>query len=118
MVAGIIVAAVGDELAIAHPRGHAGPGDGGDRPRWPGALSAGHLLFKRAVFGVWSTPRVVAIAALGVIAVVGGAWAPLALATAAVLVVAAVAWQDARAEHHATLPAPVDERVEEASGAS
>ena len=118
MVAGIIVAAVGDELAIAHPLGPASPETAATVLGGPALFLIGHLLFKRAVFGVWSTPRVVAIAALGVIAVVGGALAPLALATAAVLVVAAVAWQDARTGHHATLPAPADERVEEASGAS
>jgi low temperature requirement protein LtrA len=118
MVAGIIVAAVGDELAIAHPLGPASPETAATVLGGPALFLIGHLLFKRAVFGVWSTPRVVAIAALGVIAVVGGAWAPLALATAAVLVVAAVAWQDALTEHHVMLPAPADERVEEASGAS
>jgi hypothetical protein len=57
---------------------------------------AGHLLFKRAVYGVWSIPRLAAIAALGIVAVIGRDWSPLALAIMTVLIIAAVSWRDTR----------------------
>jgi low temperature requirement protein LtrA len=101
MVAGIIVTAVGDELVIAHPFGHASldtlaPVLGGSA-----LFLAGHLLFKRAVFGVWSVPRIVAIAALGIVAVIGRDWSPLVLAIVTVVIIAAVSWADMRTERSA-----------------
>jgi low temperature requirement protein LtrA len=96
MVAGIIVTAVGDELVIAHPFGHATPDTVATVLGGPALFLAGHLLFKRAVFGVWSTPRMVAIAALGIVAVIGRDWWPLALAIVTVLIIAAVSWRDTR----------------------
>ena len=94
MVAGIIVTAVGDELTITHPLGHASPETVATVLGGPALFLAGHLLFKRAVFGVWSLPRVAAIALLAAIAVIGRDWAPLLLATVALLVVASVPWWD------------------------
>jgi low temperature requirement protein LtrA len=96
MVAGIIVTAVGDELAIAHPLGHAGPEIAATVLGGPALFLAGHALFKRAIFGVTSIPRLTAIVALGVIALIGQAWAPLVLATIALVIIAGVAWWDAR----------------------
>ena len=96
MVAGIIVTAVGDELVIAHPFGHATPDTVATVLGGPALFLAGHLLFKRAVFDVWSIPRMAAIAALGIVAVIGRDWSPLALAIVTVLIIAAVSWRDTR----------------------
>jgi low temperature requirement protein LtrA len=96
MVAGIIVTAVGDELVIAHPFGHATPHTVATVLGGPALFLAGHLLFKRAVFGDWSISRLVAIAILGIIAAIGRDWAPLALSVVALLVIATVSWQDMR----------------------
>jgi low temperature requirement protein LtrA len=94
MVAGIIVTAVGDELVIAHPFGHASLDTLATVLGGPALFLAGHLLFKRAVFGVWSLSRLAAIASLGVIAFIGREWSPLALSVVALLIIAAVSWRD------------------------
>ena len=99
MVAGIIVAAAGDELVIAHPLGHASAETVATVMGGPALFLAGHLLFKRAVFGGWSAPRMAAIVMLGALALVGREWAPLALASGALVIVASVAWWDGRMEH-------------------
>jgi low temperature requirement protein LtrA len=96
MVAGIIVTAVADELVIAHPLGQATPDTVATVLGGPALFLAGHLLFKRAVFGVWSIPRGAAIAVLGIIAVIGRNWSPLTLAIVTVLIIAAVSWRDTR----------------------
>jgi len=96
MVAGIIVTAVGDELVIVHPFGHATPDTVATVLGGPALFLAGHLLFKRAVFGVWSIPRMAAIVALGIVAVIGRGWSPLAMAIVSVLIIAAVSWRDTR----------------------
>lgn len=107
MVAGIVVTAVGDELAIAHPLGHASPEIVATVLGGPALFLAGHTLFKKAVFEVVSMPRLTAIAMLGVIAVIGRDWAPLALATSALVIVAGVAWWDARTMHYDRVPANI-----------
>lgn len=104
MVAGIIVSAVGDELSIAHPLGHAGPEVLATLLGGPAIFLAGHALFKRAVFGVWSLPRLTAIVVLITIAIIGQEWPPLALATAALIVLAGVAFWDLRATHDQRSP--------------
>jgi low temperature requirement protein LtrA len=107
MVAGIIVTAVGDELVIAHPFGHATPETLATVLGGPALFLTGHLLFKRAVFGVWSMPRMAAIAALGIVAVIGRDWSPLVLAVVTVLVIAAVSWQDTRTMRSTLSGSPV-----------
>jgi low temperature requirement protein LtrA len=102
MVAGIIVTAVGDELVIAHPFGHATPDTVATVLGGPALFLVGHLLFKRAVFGDWSISRLAAIAILGIIAAVGRDWAPLALSVVALLVIATVSWQDMRSHPTST----------------
>jgi low temperature requirement protein LtrA len=99
MVAGIIVTAVGDELVIAHPFGHASPETVATVLGGPALFLAGHLLFKRAVFGVRSISRLAALAALSIVAVIGRDWPPLALAILTVLIIAAVSWRDTRSVH-------------------
>jgi low temperature requirement protein LtrA len=96
MVAGIIVAAVGDELMLAHPGGHAGAATAATVLGGPALFLVGHALFKRAVFGLLSIQRLVAVLALAALALVGLFAPPLLLASAATLVVVAVAAWDSR----------------------
>jgi low temperature requirement protein LtrA len=93
MVAGIIVTAVGDELVLAHPGGHA---DAATTTvlLGPALFLAGHALFKRLVFGRLSVPRLLAIAVLAGLWPLGSAVPPLLLSLAATVVVAAVAASD------------------------
>jgi hypothetical protein len=51
MVAGIIVAAVGDKLTITHPHGQADAAAIATVLDGPGVVLAGQVLFKRALFG-------------------------------------------------------------------
>ena len=100
MVAGIIVAAVGDELSIAHPNGHADTATVAVILGGPTLFLLGHMLFKRSVFGVWSTSRLAALVTLAVIAPFGTSVSPLAVALAATLVVVGVALWDAWLTRH------------------
>jgi low temperature requirement protein LtrA len=109
MIAGIIVAAVGDELSIAHPRGHADTATvlvilGG-----PALFLCGHALFKLAVFGSLSISRLVAIAVLAILVPFGTSFSPLILAATATAVIVVVAVTDSLLfnRHHATEAAPV-----------
>jgi low temperature requirement protein LtrA len=85
MVAGIIVAAVGDDLTITDQ------GAMPTRPPSPPSLAtrrcflAGHVLFKRALLGVLSVARPVAIAALVALVPLGWVVSPLGLAAMATL---------------------------------
>jgi low temperature requirement protein LtrA len=94
MVAGIIVAAVGDELVLAHPGGHADAATTTTVLLGSALFLAGHALFKRLVFGRLSVPRLLAIAVLAGLWPLGSALSPLLLSLAATLVVAAVAASD------------------------
>ena len=96
MVAGIIVTAVGDELTIAHPGGHAGVATAATVLGGPALFLAGHALFKRVVWGRLSVPRLLALAALAALWPLGPSLAPLLLASVATVVVAAVAVADTR----------------------
>jgi low temperature requirement protein LtrA len=95
MVAGIIVAAVGDELMLAHPGGHTGAATAATVLGGPALFLAGHGAFKRMVFGRVSVPRLLAVLALGGLWPLSPVLSPLLLAAAATLVVAAVAAADA-----------------------
>jgi low temperature requirement protein LtrA len=97
MVAGIIVAAVGDELVIAHPNGSTDAATAAVVLGGPALFLAGHALFKWAVFGGVSISRLATIVAPAALAPMSLIIPPLALAAAATLVVAAVAAWDARA---------------------
>jgi low temperature requirement protein LtrA len=94
IVAGVIVAAVGDELTIAHPGGDTSGAVVATVLGGPALFLAGHALYKRAIFGVVSVPRIVAVGVLAVLAPLGSVIPPLALSTLATLVIAAVAVWD------------------------
>ena len=96
MVAGIIVAAVGDELTIAHPGGVTSPATVAVVLGGPALFLAGHALFKWAVFARISVPRLVAIVVLAALVPLSQLIPPLALAAAATFVVALVAVWDTR----------------------
>jgi low temperature requirement protein LtrA len=104
MVAGIIVAAVGDELSIAHPRGDTSAATTAVVLGGPALFLAGHALFKRAVFGRLSAPRLAGLVALAALIPFGAVASPLALAAAATLVVVAVAAWDTWATRGLTRP--------------
>jgi low temperature requirement protein LtrA len=94
MVAGIIVAAVGDELAIAHP---ADPTSGTAVAVLLGGpilFLAGHVLFKRAIAGRWLPSHLAGIAALAALTPLSLIGSLLVVATAATVVVCAVAAWD------------------------
>jgi Bacterial low temperature requirement A protein (LtrA) len=105
MVAGIIVTAVGDELTITDPYGQADAAVIVTVLGGPALFLAGHVLFKRALLGVLSVARLVAVAALGVLVPLGWVVSPLGLAAMATLVLVAVAGWDSRIQH-APLPIP------------
>jgi low temperature requirement protein LtrA len=98
MVAGIVVMAVGDELTIAHPTGHASTATILTVVGGPALFLAGHALFKWAVFGRLSVAHLTAIVALAALIPVGQVAPPLLIAALAVLIVAAVAWWALRTE--------------------
>ncbi|MEV4257386.1 low temperature requirement protein A [Spirillospora sp. NPDC049652] len=97
MVAGIIVGAVADELTIAHPSGHVSGGLVAVALGGPILFVAGHALFKRVVFGGFTTARVVAIAALAALAPAAGLLTPLLLGLLTTSVIVALALWDVRA---------------------
>ena len=99
MIAGIVVSAVGDELQIAHPLGHASAEVLITLLVGPGLFLAGHALFKYVVFNVVSIPRLVGVVVLVAIGVFGQGWPPLAIATAAMLVLVGVSAADVRTAH-------------------
>src|SRR4051794_20039596 len=99
MVAGIIVAAVGDELVITEPLGHTTPEILATVLGGPALFLAGHALFKLAVFGVVSQPRIAGIALLAFVAGIGQTWPPVAISAATLVVIAGVAFWDTRVTH-------------------
>jgi low temperature requirement protein LtrA len=97
MVAGIIVTAVADELVLAHPTAQGTAASAAVALGGPALFLAGHGLFKYAVAGAVSVPRLVALAALGVCVPIAAATPRLFGASAAAAIVAVVAATDVRA---------------------
>jgi low temperature requirement protein LtrA len=98
IVAGIIVAAAGYELAIAHPRAQVHVATTCLILGGPALFLAGQMLFKRSVWGPIPLSRLapfVAFAALILVAVVSTLLVLLVLATAVVVV---TAWWSSRAQ--------------------
>lgn len=94
IVAGVVVTAVGDEVALLHPL---------ERPELahvvvllggPALFLIGAQAFKYAVFRLWSPARLSGIALLGALAVAAPMFSVLALAVCATLVLVGVAvWE-------------------------
>jgi len=83
LVAGIIVAAVSDEIILKHPHGHIGPAAAAVILGGPALFLLGSLLFKLAVFGTWSPSRLAGLALLAALAPFALLFEPLPLAAAA-----------------------------------
>lgn len=99
MVAGIIVAAVGDELSISHPGGHTTWARGLAIVGGPALFLAGHTLFKYAVFGHLPVTRPAGLAAFGLLALAVPVFPPLSLSAGAAIVVVAICVADGRVGH-------------------
>jgi low temperature requirement protein LtrA len=98
MVAGIILAAVADELVLVHPTGHTDLKTmlmvlGG-----PLLFLIGIALFKWTLAGVLVMSHLAGIAGLTLLILVAGAVSPLALAAAATLVLVVIAAWETRAK--------------------
>jgi low temperature requirement protein LtrA len=94
IIAGIVVAAVGDELVLAHPYGHTDGKTAAMLVGGPVLFIAGTLLFKQATLGRWHLSHLVGLVLLLLISLaVPYVW-PLGVAalSASVLVVIAV-WE-------------------------
>jgi low temperature requirement protein LtrA len=96
MVAGIIVAAAGDELSIAHPGGPITAPAVATLVGGAALFLLGHFLFKRAVFGARSASRLTGLAALAALLPLSPFLTPLGLAGAVTLVLVLVACWDAQ----------------------
>jgi low temperature requirement protein LtrA len=107
MIAGIISVAAADELTVAHPGEHGTLASVTLTLGGTALFLAGHALFKWAVFGGLSWPRVVAIAALIALIPVSFAIPTLALTgVAGLIVVGLVAVWDTLASHEGRLRSP------------
>ena len=94
MVAGIIVAASADQEVLAHPAAVGRAGTSWMVVGGAALFLAGHVLFKRVIWGVISWPRVVAIAVLLLLLLLAPHVTALALSIVVVLVLVAVAVSD------------------------
>ena len=94
IVAGIIVAAVGDELVLKHPNGHMDAPTAMAILGGPALYLLGALLFKWNVWGELSHRRLAALAALAALIPLAPSMTPLAYAAAAAgVLVALAAWE-------------------------
>jgi low temperature requirement protein LtrA len=90
VVAGIIVTAVGDELALGHPDGAMDMRTGLVLLGGPMLFLVGVTVFKLAAFGVWSRTRLTGVALLGALVPVAPFMTPLQLAGSATAVLVVV----------------------------
>lgn len=80
IVAGIVLSAVGDEMLLAHPLGHAPASVALAIAGGPALYLSGILLFKWSVFGKFSVPKALGIGGFALLAMAPLPLAPLALA--------------------------------------
>jgi low temperature requirement protein LtrA len=102
IVAGIIIAAAGDEIVLTHPGGHAGLHQVAVLVGGPLLFLVGTLAFKWTIHGLLQLSHLAGIAALVVLAPFGSLLSPLALSAATSLVIVVVAVWEARSigRHH------------------
>ena len=94
LVAGIIVVAVGDELVIAHPTGHADDKTAAVLIGGPALYLAGNLLFKRVSAQHFPLSHLVGLGLLALLVPAAAVASPLALTSATTLVLIVVAvWE-------------------------
>ena len=90
IVAGIIVAAAGDEIAIAHPGPEVSTGEAALILGGPALYLVGHSLFKLAVWGLLSPSRAAGVLALGALVLIAVVSSALVLIVAATSVLIGV----------------------------
>jgi low temperature requirement protein LtrA len=106
LVAGIVLAAVGDELVLAHPTGHTDAKTAAVLIGAPALYLLGNLLFKRAAADSPALSHMIGLALLAALIPAAAVMEPLAFsaATTAVLVVVAawetIAFRRARTRRH------------------
>jgi low temperature requirement protein LtrA len=101
-IAGIIVAAVGDEWVIHHPVGHVDAKVAAAVIGGPALFLLGVLVFKLAVFKQWSRTRLVGLALLAALIPAASHVSPLVLSMLSTLTLVAVgAWETWLAERRA-----------------
>jgi low temperature requirement protein LtrA len=107
IVAGIIVTAVGDEFALAHPDGPADPKTASAIVGGPALYLIGTLLFRRAITRLWPKIQLLALPVMVVIFAAASLVSPLtlSLATTIVLIIVAFAERAAAEELKETHPA-------------
>ena len=94
LVAGIIVAAVADELVLAHPAGHAGANVVVTVLGSVALYLIGHALFAWSIGGRVSAPSVAGLAAIAVLAPAAAHFSPVALMMIGTIVLMGVAvWE-------------------------
>jgi len=94
IVAGIIVAAVADELVLAHPTGHTEPKALAAIIGGPALYLVGNLLFKRVIAGRLPLSHLVGVALLLALIPAGASWSPLLLGSATTIALIIVAaWE-------------------------
>ena len=106
MVAGIIVAAAGDEKILSQPSTHATTASAWMILGGPALFLAGHAAFKYVVWGIFPWTRLAGIAVLALLALAAGVLPEIALAACAAAVVALVAAADRRAHRSEPAAAP------------
>jgi low temperature requirement protein LtrA len=94
IVAGIIVAAAGDEIAIAHPGTEVSTGEAALILGGPALYLVGHSLFKLALWRRFSPSRLAGIAALAVLAPLAVVSSALVLLAVSAIILAGVAAWD------------------------
>lgn len=94
LIAGIVVSAVGDEMVLAHPAGHVDVANVLVLLGGPALFLLGAGLFKLAIFGKWSVPRFVGLAAVSALYPFAPNPTPLLLSAATTAIVVLVAaWE-------------------------
>jgi low temperature requirement protein LtrA len=94
LVAGIIVAAVADELVLAHPSGHIDDKTIAAILGGPALYLFGNLLFKRTVYGLFPLSHIAGLLLLAALFPVAHSFSPILLAAAATLALVVVAiWE-------------------------
>lgn len=99
IVAGIVVAAVADDLVLSEPLGEAAAATIGTVVAGPALFLLGHALFKWAVFQTVTYPRLLGVVLLLALIPVGQVAPPLLLATLSATIVALVAASDVLLAH-------------------
>jgi low temperature requirement protein LtrA len=94
MVAGVLVTAVGDKLAVSNPTGTTAAATAATVLGGPALFVAGHALFKWVLFGLVSTPRLLGVAALAALVPAAAVVTPLTLSLLATLLLVGVAAWD------------------------